>query len=73
MCGVTVECLDGNYDPAFDPIQMMADGRLYTAQIDANSHTVVNTGLVYYKYLNRTSNYKYGKQAVLQRSISSAA
>jgi hypothetical protein len=61
------------YDPAFDLVQMMADGQLYTAQIDANSHTVVNIGLVYYTYLNRTSNYKYGKQALIQRSISPEA
>ena len=49
------------YDPAFDLTQMMADGQLYTAQIDANSHTVVNIGLEYYTYINKTSNYRYGK------------
>ncbi|KAF2831781.1 hypothetical protein CC86DRAFT_402277 [Ophiobolus disseminans] len=47
------------YDPSFSLAQMMADGQLYTAQIDANGHTVVNVGLKYYTYLNRTSNYKY--------------
>ena len=49
------------YDASFDLVQMMADGQLYTAQIDANSHTVVNIGLEYYKYLNKTPNYKYGE------------
>jgi hypothetical protein len=47
------------YDPQYDIEQMIPDGQLYTAQIDANSHTVVNVGLVRYRYLNRTSNYKY--------------
>ena len=49
------------YDPSFDLVQMMADGQLYTAQIDANSHTVVNIGLEYYTYLNKTPNYRYGE------------
>ncbi|CAO2653808.1 Nn.00g032190.m01.CDS01 [Neocucurbitaria sp. VM-36] len=47
------------YDPSYDIVQMMKDGQLYTAQIDANSHTVVNIGLKYYTYLNKTSSYKY--------------
>lgn len=49
------------YDPAYDIKQMVADGQLYTAQIDANSHTVVNIGLVHYRYLNKTANYRYRK------------
>ena len=49
------------YDPSYDIVQSMTDGQLYTAQIDANSHTVVNIGLKYYTYLNKTSNYKYGQ------------
>ena len=49
------------YDPSYDIAQLMTDGQLYTAQIDANSHTVVNIGLKYYTYLNKTSNYKYGQ------------
>lgn len=48
------------YDASYSIEQMIADGQTYTAQVDANSHTVVNIGLEYYKYLNRTSNYKYG-------------
>jgi hypothetical protein len=51
------------YDPSFSFAQMMAEGQLYTAQIDANSHTVVNIGLVYYTYVNRTSSYGYGKHS----------
>jgi hypothetical protein len=49
------------YDPSYDVVQLMTNGQLYTAQIDANSHTVVNIGLKYYTYLNKTSNYKYGQ------------
>jgi hypothetical protein len=48
------------YDPSHDIVQLMTDGQLYIAQIDANSHTVVDIGLKYYTYLNKTSNYKYG-------------
>ncbi|KAH8732637.1 hypothetical protein GQ44DRAFT_667862 [Phaeosphaeriaceae sp. PMI808] len=47
------------YDPSYDLIEMMVEGQLYTVQIDANSHTVVDIGLVYYTYLNKASNYKY--------------
>lgn len=49
------------FDPSYDIVRMMTDGQLYTAQIDANSHTFVNIGLEYYTYLNKTSNYKYSK------------
>jgi hypothetical protein len=51
------------YDPSFSFAQMMAEGQLYTAQIDANSHTVVNIGLLYHTYVNRTSSYGYGKHS----------
>ncbi|KAH7095950.1 hypothetical protein FB567DRAFT_513829 [Paraphoma chrysanthemicola] len=47
------------YDPSRDLIEMQSEGQLYTAQIDANSHTVVNIGLEYYTYLNRTASYRY--------------
>lgn len=50
------------YDASYGIDQMIADGQTYTAQVDANSHTVVNIGLEYYMYLNKTSNYKYGKR-----------
>jgi hypothetical protein len=52
------------YDPSFDLVQLMTDGQLYTAQIDANSHTVVTIGLRYYTYLKKTANYKYGMSTV---------
>jgi hypothetical protein len=48
------------YDPEFDIRRMVADGQVYTSLFDANSHTAVNIGLVQYKYINRTSNYRYG-------------
>jgi hypothetical protein len=51
------------YDPSFSFAQMMQEGQLYTAQIDANSHTVVNIGLMYYTYVNKTSSYRYGKHS----------
>jgi hypothetical protein len=49
------------YDPTYDIKQMVSYSQLYTTQIDANSHTVVKIGLVHYRYLNKTSNYKYRK------------
>jgi hypothetical protein len=48
------------YDPEFDIRQMVADGQVYTSLFDANSHTAVNVRLVQYKYINKTSNYRYG-------------
>ncbi|KAF2657475.1 hypothetical protein K491DRAFT_742118 [Lophiostoma macrostomum CBS 122681] len=36
------------YDPTFDLAEALSSGEVYTAQIDANSHTVVDIGLVYY-------------------------
>jgi hypothetical protein len=47
------------YDPEFNIKQMISDGQVYTAQIDANSHTVLNIGLVHYRYINKISNYRY--------------
>ena len=49
------------YDPTLDIAEALSSGEVYTAQIDANSHTVVNIGLVYYKYISRRPVYKYGK------------
>jgi hypothetical protein len=50
------------YDPSYDLGHMITNHQLFTAQIDANSYTVVNIGLVHYRYLNHTSNYRYRKQ-----------
>jgi hypothetical protein len=48
------------YDPLYDIRDMIVRNQLFTAQIDANSRTVVTIGLVHYRYLNGTSNYRYG-------------
>ncbi|KAF2689564.1 hypothetical protein K458DRAFT_384198 [Lentithecium fluviatile CBS 122367] len=47
------------YDPVLGIEDAIAGGTLYTAQIDANSHTVVNIGLKYYQYVSKRSNYNY--------------
>ncbi|KAH4977242.1 hypothetical protein HBI53_135100 [Parastagonospora nodorum] len=57
------------YDPSYDIKQMVTDGQLYTAQIDANSHTVVNIGLVHYRYLNKTANYRYQVSASARQNL----
>jgi hypothetical protein len=47
------------YDPLYDISDMILRNQLFTAQIDANSRTVITIGLVHYRYLNGTSNYRY--------------
>jgi hypothetical protein len=45
------------YDASYNIDRMIAEDQLYTAQIDAHSHTVVSIGLVYFEYLTKTSSY----------------
>jgi hypothetical protein len=59
------------YDPLYDLGHMITHHQLFTAQIDANSYTVVNIGLAHYRYLNKTSNYRYRKQKMsIESSLS---
>jgi hypothetical protein len=57
------------YDAEYDIGLMVSGGQLYTAQIDANSHTVLNIGLVHYRYLNKTSNYRYQVSASARQNL----
>jgi hypothetical protein len=54
------------YDPELTIENAITRGTLYTAQIDANSHTVVNIGLKYYEYISKRSSYNYGMQTLLE-------
>lgn len=49
------------YDPAYDISEVLSTGKVYMAQIDANSHTVVNIGLRYHEYISMSPSYIYGK------------
>jgi hypothetical protein len=57
------------YDPDFDIRQMVSDGQVYTAQVDANARTTLNIGLVHYRYINKTSNYRYRKCTAIMAEI----
>jgi hypothetical protein len=48
------------YDASYKFHEMLEAGQAFIAEVDANSHTVVNIGLTYYTYLNKTPSYKYG-------------
>lgn len=50
------------YDPELYIAEAISSGSLHTAEIDANSHTVVNIGLKYYEYLAKRSSYIYGER-----------
>jgi hypothetical protein len=54
------------YDPSYNIGEMLMRDQVFTAQIDANARTVVSIGLVHYRYLNGTSNYRYRKSISLQ-------
>lgn len=52
------------YDPSRELKDVISDGLLQVARIDANSGTNINVGLQYYEYLHRPPSYRYGKRAL---------